>query len=637
MPKPLPPSDDASAKPTKPTKPARPKPGEPVPPVATETSAPVDVPLPSASNKPSVPALRADLRTSFAAGAKPTGDDFAQLIQSFVHATEDGLTAKDGKLGIGTTEPVGTLHVKGNVTGEAGAALVENAATGESWVILRLRNQDASGASDGVIFKNSSDRSGDGGANAMTVRNMKGSLLLQSEGGTGLYVEARTGNVAISSNAPGAKLDIGGNEDGAFQAILTRANDACFQLVAQNRSSSNQPNAEVSRLGVNYDRKQWDTGLIFFRGGEDDDGKMGFMTGGGKEQVRIDHQGNVGIGTASPLTKLHVMGPSSKTVANNERVFVATTNDSPNPFGVDIRLSGSSTAANRVAVMQTGEINLNDTGSLVFQPLGGNVGIGTTSPTQAKLVVNGSCATAQGVHGYLAYNGYGANAEANTINTSIYASDAVMAASYQAVSDERTKRIKALSDSAEDLATLLQLQVTDYFYVDTLKKGTGKQKKLIAQQVEKVFPQAVSRHFDVVPDIYQRASIANGWVQLDTDLKKGERVRLIGEKDEGLHEVLEVRDGAFRTAYQPTTDQVFVYGREVADFRTLDYDAIAMLNVSATQALHARVQQQASEIEQRDTRIAELEKRLAQLETKAATAESRFARLEALLTTRAAA
>jgi hypothetical protein len=30
---------------------------------------------------------------------------------------------------------------------------------------------------------------------------------------------------------------------------------------------------------------------------------------------------------------------------------------------------------------------------------------------------------------------------------------------------------------------------------------------------------------------------------------------------------------------------VFVYGREVLDFHTVDYDAIAMLNVSATQQI----------------------------------------------------
>ena len=80
-------------------------------------------------------------------------------------------------------------------------------------------------------------------------------------------------------------------------------------------------------------------------------------------------------------------------------------------------------------------------------------------------------------------------------------------------------------------------------YIDTVTKGTGKHKKVIAQQVETVFPQAVSRSTDVVPDIYQKADVKDGWVQLATDLQVGERVRLIGEKKEGIHAVLEVADG----------------------------------------------------------------------------------------------
>ena len=46
-----------------------------------------------------------------------------------------------------------------------------------------------------------------------------------------------------------------------------------------------------------------------------------------------------------------------------------------------------------------------------------------------------------------------------------------------------------------------------------------------------------------------------------------------------------MRGDAFRTAFKPSGDQVFVHGREVEDYRTVDYDAIAMLNVSATQQI----------------------------------------------------
>ena len=40
-----------------------------------------------------------------------------------------------------------------------------------------------------------------------------------------------------------------------------------------------------------------------------------------------------------------------------------------------------------------------------------------------------------------------------------------------------------------------------------------------------------------------------------------------------------------KTAFQPAGDEVFVYGREVDDFRAVDYDSLTMLNISATQEL----------------------------------------------------
>ncbi len=111
---------------------------------------------------------------------------------------------------------------------------------------------------------------------------------------------------------------------------------------------------------------------------------------------------------------------------------------------------------------------------------------------------------------------------------------------------------------------------------------------------------------DVVPDIYLKADIKDGWIKLATNLKKGERVRLIGKAANGVFEVLEVAANHFRTAFKADADTVFVYGREVKDFRSVDYEAIAMLNVSATQELNRRVERQ-------DAKIAQLEQQLAML------------------------
>ncbi len=189
-------------------------------------------------------------------------------------------------------------------------------------------------------------------------------------------------------------------------------------------------------------------------------------------------------------------------------------------------------------------------------------------------------------------------------NQGIWAGAAVIVSS-----DLRTKEVRGVSDSNADLTALLGIQIADYQYKDFISRGSEPQKKVIAQQVENVFPQAVSRSTDVVPDIYREAAIEGEWIVLETDLRKGDRVKLIAEDGEGVHEVLEVGLGRFRTDLAGKGKRVFVFGREVKDFRAVDYDAIAMLNVSATQELARQV----AALRKTETRVAELEREIAQM------------------------
>ena len=280
----------------------------------------------------------------------------------------------------------------------------------------------------------------------------------------------------------------------------------------------------------------------------------------------------------------------------------------------------------------------------------GNVGIGTTTPNRGKLEIVG---TAPGVPFNVGgiFDRQGARTITNSDRTediSLWCAgkvvgDTFFATQNYSTSDARIKNIQGRSDGAVDLATLSRIEITDYTLKDVLAKGGAPYKKVIAQQVEKVYPQAVTKSTDVVPDIYQKATVQDGWVTLATDLKVGERVRLIGEKEEAIHAVLEVREGAFRTAFQPATDAVFVYGREVPDFRTVDYEAIAMLNVSATQELARKLAAQSAESTQLRAALTKLRaekhalaQEVAALTARDQTREARLTRLETALDTKPA-
>lgn len=118
-------------------------------------------------------------------------------------------------------------------------------------------------------------------------------------------------------------------------------------------------------------------------------------------------------------------------------------------------------------------------------------------------------------------------------------------------------------------------------------------------------------------------------MQLATDLKKGERVRLIGDKKGGIHEVLDVMPDKFRTGFA-ADGSVFVYGREVKDFRAVDYETIAMLNVSATQEIQKKV----TALQEENTA---LKQQLTAFATKDEAREAKLAALEQAITALAAA
>ncbi len=197
--------------------------------------------------------------------------------------------------------------------------------------------------------------------------------------------------------------------------------------------------------------------------------------------------------------------------------------------------------------------------------------------------------------------------EISDISLGIYCSDFMAAGGYFAISDERIKKISGLSNSSKDLAVLNKIEITDYTFIDPIAQGTGVSKKVIAQQVEEVFPQAINKSTGVVPDIFKNATIKDGWIVLATDLKKGEKIRLISKETKDVYEVLEVEEKRFRTTFTDDQDEVFVYGREVNDFRMVDYEAISMLNVSATQEIYREAQALKKQVEGMDVRLIQME------------------------------
>lgn len=229
----------------------------------------------------------------------------------------------------------------------------------------------------------------------------------------------------------------------------------------------------------------------------------------------------------------------------------------------------------------------------------GRMGIGTTNPI-APLEVMGSTVVNSGNFAFYALAACD-NIGCTSGNTevSILASNRIRALEFNAFSDKRSKNIVSLSDKKADVTTLSALEVTNYTHIDVANKGNAVKKGFIAQQVEAVFPEAVSKAPDFIPNVYAVATkviydAQNQQLQLTSpqkhDFVTGDIVRIISDKIyEKPIEVIDNYTFIIKNWQNIPTNEVFIYGKKVTDFRAVDYDRIFTLNVSATQQLIAEV------------------------------------------------
>jgi Chaperone of endosialidase len=469
-----------------------------------------------------------------------------------------------GNVGIGTSTPLSPLHIKGN---------------NEAFRIEGTSPFMAFYSNTGVQ-KTFVQNSGDDAYLGTSTGNSNGKIYFYLKDSEKMTI-LPSGNVGINSNNPTNKLQIGSVGSTGFST-----NDFAVGN-GTNAMAIFQTNA-ATLLGSSTD-------IVL--------------------KPRNNGTGYLGINIDNPTNKLQIGSMGATGFAGNDFAL------------------GNGTEAFGIYQTNT-ETQLAASKNIILKPSNGNgrVGINTTTPRAPLDVATTSTATAlSSYYSYLYGNSwtYGIaqiNTPPQTIGqASIVTTGGIYSTYFAAFSDSRIKNIISVSNSAKDLETVKALEITDYTMKDKVQQGNKIYKKVIAQQVEKFYPQAVNKFTDVVPDIYTLAektvfdeeckiltvSLSNSY-----QIKIGEKIEFIHEKEGKIKaEVVAVSGNSFTVKdWEYATNKIFVYGREVDDFRTVDYEAISMLGISAIQELAKKNEELASEIKKLKANNQQLNTRLETIE-----------------------
>ena len=377
---------------------------------------------------------------------------------------------------------------------------------------------------------------------------------------------------------------------------------------------------------------------------------------------------NVGIGTSNPTSRLTIMSADSGNGNSDEFAFLSQYNTAEDRVGYVQKIgfygkeeySNSSRLAASIECLYGDNIHIADgypghsSSNLIFKTgdrnqgnatermrinHDGNVGIGTSAPSWPLHIQKATAKS--GNHGLSggSIRSNWANASTNTFDDiysnldaistiSLYIEGGLVVKGGQAwvTSDERIKNNITILDDTKALDIINKIECKEYRYIDPFRRKSIKTIGFIAQEVNSVLPNAINILTDYLPDelriiqnpLWSIDNSSNNILTInDLELSGNHtgncRFYLsndISGNDETMIDVM-VEDDKKSFKFKKKYNNVFLWGKEVNDFHTLDKAQIFALHHSAIQELDRKHKR---EVESKEEKIASLESRVESLE-----------------------
>ena len=288
---------------------------------------------------------------------------------------------KGGNVGINVSAPQNLLNLNSS---NNSSALQFNVNTYPTQWGARMFTQDGyNGANNGIDLAVESQYAGNAWYKAASFSHGQDINHPSLRTWYSTYLASDGGSVGIGTNNPLALLQVGNGTASTLNNVYLKVGGGSSTSAIQLESYSDNTKQFLISNNNGSTTLTSKNGLNLL-----DDGTYaaGISIGtNNTTRLLIHANGNVGIGTTSPISKLSVTGASSS--ENNAGIFQITTGAGVNTdnkliFGVH---DGD---YSYIQAIQPG----NDYRKLILNPTNGNVGIGTTSPSE-KLSVNGTILT----------------------------------------------------------------------------------------------------------------------------------------------------------------------------------------------------------------------------------------------------
>ena len=280
----------------------------------------------------------------------------------------------------------------------------------------------------------------------------------------------------------------------------------------------------------------------------------------------------------------------------------------------------------------------NNSGKVIIQDTGGLMGVGTSSPSLAKLHVDGSVSISNDGDTTYLFAGSGSTYyQPNGINAGagIYSSSSIVTAGALitmggsiTASDSRIKKEIVDVEDGTALETLRLLKPKQYKYVDEIRRGVEPVWGFIAQEVRDTLPYATRLITECIPNIYELVdvSVPNTitFSNFDTSGLDSNVVLKVFDKDDIGHLVTitdivdehSIRVDKDLSEWIGSIDEsgnvvagnrLFVYGQQVDDFMFLNKDAIWTIATAALQEVDRQLQAEKEKVKSLEERLAALE------------------------------